>query len=95
MKRVDMTLADRPQRASHTTFEIVDNQAVIINLNAGTYVSLNETGSYLWERLDGETSLADIAQALSDDYGVALSVTRPDVLALAQELLQEGLIVLS
>jgi hypothetical protein len=94
MKRIELTLADHPQRASHTTFEIVDGQAVIINLNAGTYVSLNETGSFLWERLDGRATLAEIAAALAEEYDVAPAVPRPDVLALAQELLGEGLIVL-
>ncbi len=94
MKRVDITLADHPRQADQTTFEIVDDQAVIINLNAGTYVSLNETGSFLWQRLDGETTLADIAAALAEAYDVSTDVTRPDVLALARDLLQEGLIVL-
>ena len=94
MKRIELTLADHPQRASHTTFEIVDGQAVIINLNAGTYESLNETGSFLWERLDGRATLAEIAAVLAEEYDVASAVTRPDVLDLAQELLGEGLIVL-
>jgi hypothetical protein len=94
MKRVEITLADHPKQAPHTTFEIVDDQAVIINLNEGTYVSLNETGSFLWERLDGETPLADIAAELAESYGVSTDVTRPDVLALAQALLKEGLIIL-
>jgi hypothetical protein len=94
MKRVDITLADHPKQALNTTFEIVDDQAVIINLDAGTYVSLNETGSFLWERLDGETTLSDIAAALARAYDVSIDVTRPDVLELARDLLTEGLIVL-
>ena len=94
MKRVEITLADRPKQAPHTTFEIVDEQAVIINLNAGVYISLNETGSFLWERLDGETSLEAIAAALARTYDVEESMTRPDVLALAQDLLRENYIVL-
>ncbi len=94
MKRIDMTLADRPKQASHTTFEIVDDQAVIINLNTGSYVALNETGSFLWERLDGQTALADIADALARAYEIDPTITRPDVLALARELLAEGMISL-
>jgi len=86
------TLEDRPQRAAHTTFEIVDEQAVIINLNAGTYVSLNETGSFLWQQLDGETTLGSVAQALAEAYGVDASITGPDVLTLAQDLHNEGLL---
>ncbi len=94
MKKVAITLADKPKQASHTTFEIVDDQAVIINLNAGTYISLNETGSFLWERLDGHTALADIAVDLAEAYDVDPAITRPDVLALAGQLLEEDLIAL-
>lgn len=93
MKR-DITLNDHPSRAAHTAYEIVDDQAVIINLTVGSYVSLNETGSFLWERMNGEITLAAIAEALAAAYDVSPATTRPDVLALAQDLLQEGLIVL-
>ena len=94
MKRIDMTLRDRPRQAPNAVSETVDGQAVIINLQRGTYVSLNETGSFLWDRLDGETSLESIAQALAEDYDVDIAVTRSDVLALARDLLSEGLIAL-
>lgn len=94
MKRLDITLRDRPRQAPHTASETVDGQAVIIHLEASAYIALNETGSFLWERLDGETSLEEIAQALADAYDVEVTVTRPDVLALARQLLEQGYIVL-
>jgi len=92
--KLDITLDDRPKRTSHTTYEIVDNQAVIIDLNAGAYISLNETGSFFWERLDGETSLADIANALAEAYDVSPTITQPDVLDLAKALLNDAFIEL-
>jgi hypothetical protein len=95
MKRLDLTLRDRPKRAEHTAYEMVDGQAVIINLQDSTYIALNETGSFLWARLDGETTLEAIAQALAETYQVDLAVTRPDVLELAQELLARGMIELA
>ena len=94
MKRIDISLRDHPKPSPNAVSETVDGQAVIINLQRGTYISLNETGSFLWDRLDGETSLESIAQALAKDYDVDIAITRPDVLALARELLAEGLIVL-
>jgi len=95
MKRIDISLADKPKPAPYTTYETVDQQTVIINLNAGVYIALNETGSFLWERLDGARTLADISQELAEFYDVSATVTDPDVLSLAQELLKEGYIVLA
>ena len=75
-----------------TTAETVDNQTVIIHLGAGTYFSLNATGSYLWNRLDGTTSLEAIAAELAQTYGIDTTTTNADVLNLAQELYAEGLL---
>lgn len=95
MKRIEITLRDQPHQSPNAVSETVDGQAVIINLAKGTYISLNETGSFLWDRLDGKTSLESIAQALAEAYDVDITVTRPDVLDLARELLHEGLITLA
>jgi hypothetical protein len=88
----NITLADHLIPAELTTFETIDNQTVIIHLGAGTYFSLNATGSYLWDRLDGKTRLDTIALELSDMYGVDPDTANNDVLTLAQDLLAEGLV---
>lgn len=88
-----LTLTDCPHHAPRAAHETTEGQAVIVNLNSGTLFSLNATGTFLWERLDGRTSLAAIAAALATAYEVETSVTEPDVLELANTLLQEGLLV--
>ena len=86
------TLADHPKPTPYTSYESIGGQTVIINLKTGVYFSLNTTGSFMWERLDGQTTLAEIAAALSDACDAELWVTEPDVLALAAELQAEGLL---
>ncbi len=87
-----LTLADRPKPAPLTSFESIGGQTVIINLKTGVYFSLNTTGSFMWERLDGQTTLGEIAAALSETCDVEIGVTEPDVLTLAAELQAEGLL---
>jgi len=89
---MNLTLADSLRPTNLTTSETIDNQAVIVHLGAGTYFSLNTTGSYLWDRLDGETSLGSIATELAQMYGVDTATANDDVLTLAGELFAEGLI---
>lgn len=89
---MNINLTSILRHADLTTSETIDNQTVIIHLGAGTYYSLNTTGSYLWNRLDGETSLGTIATELAQLYGVDTATASDDVLALAQELYAEGLI---
>lgn len=87
-----LTLNSCPTHSPRTAYEITEEQAVLVNLDTAYLFSLNATGTYLWERLDGRASLGAIAADLAAAYEVTISVTEPDVLELASELLKEGLI---
>lgn len=87
-----LTLASCPTHSSRSAHEITEGQAVLVNLNTGYLFSLNATGAFLWQRLDGRASLGAIAAELAAAYEVDTGITEPDVLELANELLKEGLI---
>jgi hypothetical protein len=87
-----LTLASCPTPSPRTAHEITDGQAILVNLDTGFLFSLNATGAFLWQRLDGHTSLGVIAADLAAAYEVDAAITGPDVLELAHELLKEGLI---
>lgn len=89
-----LSLSDCPRRSSQTAADSLEDQTIIIDLNSGVYFSLNSTGKFLWDRLDGGTSLATISAALAAACEVDTAVTDADVLELAQTLEKEGLIVL-
>ncbi len=87
-----LSLSDRLRPAEHTASETTEGQTIIINLQTGTLFSLNTTGTFIWQRLDGQTTLNEVAAALAAAFGVGTEVTGPDVLELATALLQEGLV---
>ncbi|MCS7039407.1 MAG: PqqD family protein [Caldilineales bacterium] len=87
-----LTLADRLSPAEHTASETTEGQTVIINLQTGTLFSLNKTGSFVWQRLDGQKTLGELAADLATHYGVETTVTEPDVLELATALWRENLV---
>lgn len=82
-------------RASHAAYQVVANEAILINLNTGMTFSLNETGTWLWERLDGATPLASHASALADFCQIPDQVAQvsADLIDLGQALASEGLVV--
>ncbi len=41
--------------------------------------TLNETGAFIWDMIDGERSAEEIAEALAMEYGTDLDLTRRDV----------------
>ncbi|NOX61862.1 MAG: PqqD family protein [Chloroflexi bacterium] len=87
-----ITLYDCLIPSPHTASDTLEDQVIIIDVITGSYFSLNSTGAFLWERLDGRTSLGVIAEALADAFGVDPKQTRSDVLELAVHLMEEGLV---
>jgi hypothetical protein len=41
--------------------------------------TLNETGAFIWDMIDGARTSEDIARALALEYGTDLEITRRDV----------------
>lgn len=75
------------------THEIIDGEAVIINLDTGNYYSLVETGSFIWSLVDKGASTSDVQSLVQQTYqGDAADIDR-GVQELLGQLQQENLIV--
>jgi hypothetical protein len=89
-----MQLTDKPQHNSNAAHQTVGEEAILINLTTGSYYSLNDTGTMFWELLDGQRTIAECAQLIAAEYEVEAEVVEADLLELAADFKQEGLIVL-
>lgn len=52
--------------------------------------TLNEVGSFVWERLDGSASLTEIAEAVAEHFEVGADQATRDVRDFAGELSRSG-----
>jgi hypothetical protein len=82
------------QRAESVTFEVVADEAILIDINTGTYFSLNEVGTEFWEMLDGEQTIEQHATVIATKYEVEISTVVDDLLELAEEMAKDKLIVI-
>ena len=73
--------------------EVVDGEAVIVNLDSGAYFSLRDTGCVIWNLLIQGMPLADVVKTVGNRYGEAGHVIDAAVQALVAELLRENLLV--
>jgi hypothetical protein len=48
--------------------------------------TLNETGAFIWDHIDGSATIDDIARRLAGEYGEDIETTRRDVLACLADL---------
>jgi hypothetical protein len=88
-----MQATDKPRHSPNAAHQGVGDEAILINLNTGSYYSLNDTGTKFWELLDGQRTIASFDQLIAAEYEVEAEVVEGDLLELAADFEQEGLIV--
>lgn len=88
-----MHVTDILSRSSNANYEKVGDEAIVINLSTGAYYSLNDTGTIFWELIDGRRTIADCAREIAYEYEVEASLVEDDLLELAVEFKQEGLVI--
>lgn len=84
------------KRAKNVTFEIIADEAILIDMKSGTYFSLDAVGTAFWEMLDGERTMGDLASEIAhlynekaQSYGAALSQLASSEQAISAEAIEE------
>ena len=83
------------QRSPNATHQSVAGEAIVIDLNTGSYYSLNETGTWLWENVDGQRRVGQLARELAVVCSIPdqTDTVQGDLVELLNDLLAEKLIV--
>ena len=88
-----MKLDDRFDVSDEVVAREVGGETVLLNLATGTYFGLDAVGACVWQVLeeDGGT-LADACNVIAGKYDVAREELERDVLDLAADLVENGLL---
>jgi hypothetical protein len=70
----------------------MSEEAVILELETGTYYSVNEVGAFVWGRLQEPRTVSEICRDVCEEFEVDESRCETDVLAFLGRLQREGLI---
>ena len=73
---------------------VLEDEAVLLNLDNGVYYTLNRVGTVLWECFTGHQSFDRILDDMCERFEVANEQARADLEALVTRLHQEGLITI-
>jgi hypothetical protein len=74
----------------HVQFTVIDNEAVIIDVNSGKYLGLDEVGTRIWQVISETGSFAKVIEALLKEYQVSEDVLQRDVTKLIEEFSVRG-----
>ncbi len=71
---------------------ILDGEAVVVTPADGKMHTMNEVGTWLWERCDGRRTVAEIVKELTGEFDVDEETARADVTAFVSLLQEKGVL---
>lgn len=74
------------------TSEIIDGEAIMINMESGSYYNLNPTGTDIWDGVEKGLTFSGIVAGLTQRYNGERSALENSVTALIEQLKEEDLI---
>jgi len=91
-----VTLSDRLHPNNEDVgAQVIDGEAIIINLSNGMYYSLDNVGGKVWEMIEDGSSLAEMTEVITSLYKVPGEQVNADVERLVEELVKENLVTVS
>lgn len=91
---VDRTMLDRIilRPSDDAQGANMEGETVLLGLSTGRYYTLNRVGSIIWEHCTGQNTVRDIHAKLCEGFEVEPDRALDDLIALINELVQEGLL---
>lgn len=81
------------RQSPDVVFRDLDGEAVILDLESGTYFGLNEVGTRVWQLVGEGRGQPEIVAVLAAEYDADRATIERDVIRLVEELRDRRLIV--
>lgn len=79
-------------RESDLTWQEIDEEIIILDLKASSYLKLNGSGAHLWKQLEKGADVTGMVDSLVGAYDVDPDTARRDVDAFVRQLKRSGLL---
>ena len=80
------------QASTKYLYSQIDSEAVILDVNSGTYFGLNEVSNCIWQQLQTPSSKPQLVEKILAEYDVEEAEAARDLECLLKEMLDAGLI---
>lgn len=77
----------------HIIHEIIDGEAILVNLETGSYYSSDQVGAVIWDGIENGMAVEQIAEAVAGAYAGDAAEIQERVRAFAQQLQDERLVL--
>jgi hypothetical protein len=84
---------DVPRQNPETAARVIDDATFILHAETSELHALNDVGARIWELVDGQRSVSDIATVIESEYEVDVAQASADVVTFLDELAAKGLVL--
>ncbi len=85
-------LRRRPAHGVTVIARDLGEELVLLDTRDEQYYSLDEVGAFIWQRIDGQRTVAELAAAVAVEYEAPEATIQQDTLEMLEQLASEGLI---
>jgi|SRR6516162_4677818 hypothetical protein len=87
----NLVIAERvPERSPSTAWQIVEGELILLRLKDDELMGLNRVARRIWELVDGNRTVAQIANALATEFDVSSDAVLADSCRFINELAAMG-----
>lgn len=87
-----ISLDSRVSRKKSIPWRMIEDEAVLVDIDRGEVIQLDEVGAQVWKDIDGNLSVGEIVSAVCSRFEVAKDTAAADILEFLNELSQKGAI---
>lgn len=79
-------------RTNKALVSSIEDELVMFDVNAGQYYGLNNVATAVWNHLENQKTVDELAQNLTSEFDISEDECRKELLEFLPELEQKGLI---
>lgn len=90
----DVSLTRIARIGGDVVFRELEGEAVLLNLESGTYFGLDAVGTRIWQLIEQFGALAAVLDRIVSEFDVSAAEAETDLLELVRQLAARGLVEL-
>ncbi|MFM7022573.1 MAG: PqqD family peptide modification chaperone [Flavobacteriales bacterium] len=90
-----MDLNKKISRSDNYVFNEVDGELVMMNIETGSYASLNDTGKAIWLQLENPKTLDAVIADLLNEYEIDRATCEKEVVPFVEKMVKDEILILA
>ena len=80
---------DRIQREEKIPWRLIEGEAVLVNIEDGEVIHLNEVAAEIWSVIDGTRSVEEIVKHVNREFEAEIATIEKDVFDFLNQLIEK------